>query len=203
MDEQSPARVWEERYAGAQVWSGEPNRALLAYAADLPPGRALDLGCGEGADAIWLAERGWRVTGVDVSATALGRAAAHARDRGVEVAWVEADLAHWEAPGRFDLVTAFFLHSPVDFPRAEILTRAAAALAPGGVLLIVGHAEFPPWSSHHDHPGFPTPEQALAEAGVGPGWVVEAAELFPREVAGPGRERAIIRDAVARARKGG
>ncbi|MQA95954.1 MAG: methyltransferase domain-containing protein [Streptosporangiales bacterium] len=109
-------------------------------AGELTPGTALDLGCGEGADAIWLAEQGWTVTATDVSKVALDRAAAHARERGVTVDWRRHDLAESFPEGTYDLVCAFFLHSPVDMPRDGILRSAAAAVAPGGVLLIVGHA---------------------------------------------------------------
>src|SRR5690625_243597 len=105
---QSSADVWEERYSDAPVWSGNPNAALVANAADLTPGRALDLGCGEGAAAIWLAQQGWQVTAIDVSATALARACAHASARRAEVEWVQADLAAWEPSESYDLVTSFF-----------------------------------------------------------------------------------------------
>lgn len=198
--------VWEERYGQAPVWSGKPNHALVEYAGGLPPGRALDLGCGEGADAIWLAGQGWEVTGVDVSPTALARAEDHARDRGVEVTWVRADLAEWRTAETFDLVTAFFLHSPVDFPRAQILRRATGAVGPGGVLLVVGHADFPPWSSHHhedhhEHPTFPTIAETITEAGLHAGWTIIAAEESPREVTGPEGQTAIIHDTVVMARR--
>ncbi|HLS65053.1 MAG TPA: class I SAM-dependent methyltransferase, partial [Ruania sp.] len=117
-----PAEYWEERYSGAEpVWSGRVNTQLATLAADLPPGRALDLGCGEGADAIWLAERGWQTTGVDIAATALDRAARAAAERGLDpdlVRWVQADLATWTPDGDYDLVSASFLQSPLDFPRA-------------------------------------------------------------------------------------
>ncbi|MGD8166040.1 class I SAM-dependent methyltransferase [Herbiconiux sp. P16] len=142
---------WEGRYREReQIWSGRPNRALVdvVEALTVMPGRALDLGSGEGADSIWLAEQGWRVTGVDISATALSRAGEHASDREVadRITWVQADLASWIPPTGFDLVSACFLHSPVAFPREEVLRRAAGAVAPGGHLLVVGHAGFPPWS---------------------------------------------------------
>ena len=202
------AQVWEERYAQERVWSGRPNHALVTYAGDLAPATALELGCGEGADAIWLAERGWRVTGVDVSPTALARAADHARERGVTVTWVEVDLAEWHTTEIYDLVTAFFLHSPVNFPRAQILSRAAQAVAPGGVLLIVGHANFPPWSRHHhdeadphSRPTFPTIDETIQEAGIDHGWEILAAETAPREVTGPDGQSATIHDTVVKARR--
>ncbi|WP_348652184.1 class I SAM-dependent methyltransferase [Streptomyces sp. 71268] len=145
-EEGAAEEFWEARYrAGERLFSGEPNDALRTEVADLPPGRALDLGCGEGGDAIWLAQRGWRVTAVDVSPTALLRGARNARAAGVGdlVDWHRHDLARSFPTGTFDLVSAHFLHSPVELPRGQILRTAAAAVAPGGTLLIVGHAGWP------------------------------------------------------------
>ncbi len=132
--------AWEERYRSRDaVWSGRPNPQLLAEASDLSPGTALDVGSGEGADALWLADRGWQVTGVDFSATALARAAAHAAERGATVEWVHADVTAWTPPERtFDLVSAQFMHLP-PAPRRELFGRLAAAVRAGGTLLIVGH----------------------------------------------------------------
>jgi SAM-dependent methyltransferase len=167
---------WEGRYRERdQIWSGRPNRALVDVigSADIAPGRALDLGSGEGADSIWLAEQGWQVTGVDISATALGRAAAHSSDRGIAgdtISWVHADLAEWSAEREsFDLVSACFLHSPVAFPREEVLRRAAGAVAPGGYLLVVGHAAFPPWSATHHGDADAGADADRAPAGHGEG----------------------------------
>ncbi len=131
---------WDERYRSAdRLWSGQPNPQLVAQVAGLPPGDALDAGCGEGADAIWLASRGWTVTGVDVSAVALDRAAAHAAAEGVRVSWQREDLLTWDpGPERFDLVTAEFMHLPS--PELESMhARLSAAVRPGGTLLIVAH----------------------------------------------------------------
>jgi 2-polyprenyl-3-methyl-5-hydroxy-6-metoxy-1,4-benzoquinol methylase len=150
---ESAAEVWERRYQESERrWSGKPNAALVAEIEGLESGSAIDLGCGEGADAIWLAQRGWRVTGIDASPTALGRAAQHATDAGVDVSWVEADLSGWEATARFDLVAASYLHSSAGLPRERVLRAAADAVAPGGSLFIVAHAERPPWwtGGHHD-----------------------------------------------------
>lgn len=131
---------WEERYgSGNRVWSGNPNPQVIAAAADLAPGTALDVGSGEGADAIWLASRGWKVTGVDVSQVVLDRAARHAAEAGVDVTWRQADVTAWDpAPAQFDLVSAQYLHLPRP-ARDALHRRLAAAVRPGGTLLIVGH----------------------------------------------------------------
>jgi len=134
---------WEERYSGEQlVWSGNPNAQLVAEVSGLTPGTALDVGCGEGGDVIWLAQRGWRVTGADFSANGLARAARHAEEAGVadRTDWWQVDARTFEAGGRsFDLVTTHFLHPP-DGGMTEVAGRLSEAVAPGGHLLIVGHA---------------------------------------------------------------
>lgn len=130
---------WDERYAGQDLlWHAEPNRFLVEEVADLAPGTALDIACGEGRNAVWLAERGWRATGVDFSAVALAKAQRMAEERGVTVQWIEADLRQWEPPERFDLVIAMYLHLPQKTRRATF-SAAAEAVAPGGTLLVVGH----------------------------------------------------------------
>lgn len=202
----SSAQVWEERYRDKQVWSGRPNETLITQTQGLTPGRALDLGCGEGGDALWLAEQGWQVTGVDVSATALARGEQEAKRRGLSITWVEADLATWQPCQTYDLVIAFFLHSPVDFPRATIYTRAAQAVKEGGRLLIVGHATAPPWSAHshdaEDHPPrFPPASQVVEEAGIDDSWTILREGDLPRVVSGPDGQQATIYDAVVHAER--
>lgn len=161
---------WDDRYRSAgQLWSGQPNPQLVAQTAGLTPGDALDVGSGEGADAIWLASQGWTVTAVDISAVALDRAASHAAARGDEIAgritWRQADLLSWD-PGQqqFDLVSAQFMY----LPEAELESlhrRLATAVRPGGTLLIVlhhpdsmhvgpspaGDDSYPGGSAHADH----------------------------------------------------
>jgi SAM-dependent methyltransferase len=163
---ESEAEFWDARYAGSErVWSGEPNTVLVRQVGGLKPGRALDLGCGEGADAVWLARKGWRVTAADISRVALERAAAHAAAEGIAagvIDWQRHDLGETFPEGAYDLVSAQFLHSPHDMPRERILRAAASAVAPGGVLLIVGHAGFPAWETEpHPHVHFPTPQEVL------------------------------------------
>lgn len=132
---------WDARYAGAPdlVWSGDPNRFVVEETADLPPGRALDLAAGEGRNAVWLAERGWRVTAIDFSAVAVERGRDLARSRGVQVEWQVADLTAYSPPAdAFDLLLIAYLHLPAA-DLATILHRAQSALRSGGVLVLVGH----------------------------------------------------------------
>jgi SAM-dependent methyltransferase len=135
---------WEDRYAGPanRTWSGKPNVQLVAEVTGLTPGTALDVGCGEGGDVVWLAQQGWRVTGADFSAAGLARAAHHAAEAGVadRVEWWQVDARTFAAGGReFDLVTTHFLHPP-DGGMVAVTRRLAEAVAPGGHLLVVGHA---------------------------------------------------------------
>jgi SAM-dependent methyltransferase len=134
------ADAWNERYSTSElVWTAEPNRYVVQECESLPVGRALDLACGEGRNAVWLAGLGWRVVGVDFASAGLekGRQLAAARD--VDVEWVLADVTRYEPePGAFDLVVVAYLH----LPRAQlldVLARAQRALAPGGTLVVVGH----------------------------------------------------------------
>ncbi|KAB1914103.1 bifunctional 2-polyprenyl-6-hydroxyphenol methylase/3-demethylubiquinol 3-O-methyltransferase UbiG [Micromonospora sp. AMSO31t] len=135
--------AWEERYSGAEkIWSGNPNAQLVAEVTGLTPGTALDVGCGEGGDVIWLARQGWRVTGADFSANGLARAARHAEQAGVadRTDWWQVDARTFAADGRsYDLVTSHFLHPP-DGGMVAVTRRLAEAVAPGGHLLVVGHA---------------------------------------------------------------
>ena len=131
---------WEERYgAPGFTWTGNPNAVLVEETVSLTPGRALDIGSGEGGDAIWLASNGWHVTGVDISQNALDKAAERAGEAGVDVTWELHDLLDWApTPKSFELVTAHFMH--LAEPERGVLFRSlAAAVAPGGSLLIVGH----------------------------------------------------------------
>ncbi|MBS1676160.1 MAG: class I SAM-dependent methyltransferase [Actinobacteria bacterium] len=144
--------AWEERYSGdGTIWSGEPNAQLVAEASDLSPGTALDVGCGEGGDVIWLARRGWTVTGADFSAAGLARASRLAAEAGIaeRTDWWQVDAREFEADGRaYDLVTTHYLHAP-DGGMVDVVRRLTGAVAPGGHLLVVGHA--PPARSHHHH----------------------------------------------------
>lgn len=208
MSEPGDAReFWESRYREQdQAWSGRPNQALVDVVEDMLPGRALDLGCGEGGDSIWLAAQGWTVTAVDISATALdrGRRAADEAGLGDSISWREHDLATWAPDGEFDLVSACFLQSPLEFPRYEVLRATAERLAPNGHLLVVAHASTPPWAHHRDGQG---PQLLSAEGEVAAlglsveRWEVVVAEDRPRTVTGPDGQHADILDSVVLVRR--
>lgn len=198
-DEQS----WQERYRGTELWSGRPNPQLVAEVSDLTPGTALDAGCGEGADALWLAGRGWKVTGADFATTALTRASAHADAAGLRIDWIHADLTTWTPPARFDLVSSHFLQLP-ELPRNAAFARLAEAVAPGGTLLIVGHdGVLPPAGADHTHPPGMFFTAAEVVASLGDGWDIVVAESRPRAHAGPGEHGPHLRDIVVRARRAG
>lgn len=130
---------WDRRYEGEELlWRADPNRFLVEATADLEPGTAVDVACGEGRNAIWLAERGWQATGVDFSPVALAKAGRLAESRGVHVEWVEADIRKWSAPKSFDLAAVFYVQLPAA-ERRSVYRAAADAVAPGGHLLVVGH----------------------------------------------------------------
>jgi SAM-dependent methyltransferase len=204
MDERFTAPYWDERYRSAtRIWSGEPNPHLVREMSDIEPGTALDAGCGEGADAHWLAHRGWRVTAVDVSAVALERGAAHADpDVAERITWRRLDLTTWIPDDAYDLVTVHFMH----FPRAlreQIFARLAAAVSPGGTLLIVGHH---PSDMQTTMPRPPEPELFFTAEEVAGSldpdrWDVLVAEARPRSARDPEGREVTIHDAVLCARR--
>ena len=195
--------AWEERYSGAEkIWSGQPNAQLVAEVSGLTPGTALDVGCGEGGDVIWLAEQGWRVTGADFSANGLARAARHAAEAGVadRVDWWQVDAREFAAGGRsYDLVTSHYLHPP-DGGMAAVARRLAEAVAPGGRLLVVGHAPsevFTHLTESHRNAMFPAGDLVAA---LPDGFEVIVAEERPRSVTRDGRT-VDIHDATLLARR--
>jgi SAM-dependent methyltransferase len=192
---------WEQHYgARNRIWSGRVNARLAEVVEPLRPGRALDLGCGEGADALWLADRGWRVVAVDVSPTALQRAAADALYRGLErrIDFQRHDLSDIFPAGTFDLVTAHYLHSPVRLERERVLRSAAGAVAAGGLLLIVDHGAAPPWAGKlaHDHP-FPSVDEVVASLNLDDnGWERLRVESVSRSAEGPEGQTGMVTDHV-------
>jgi SAM-dependent methyltransferase len=192
---------WNHRWAGERAHaSTAPSRFLAAEVADLRPGTALDLACGAGRNAVWLAEHGWRVTAVDFSGVALGMARSLAAQRRVEVDWIEADVVTWAPPApAYDLVCVLYLQLPA-LERGTALARAAAALRAGGTLLIVGHDLLnltEGWGGPTQPDVLFTPDDVVAEIGD---LRVEKAQRVRRTVEEPGAAREAI-DALVRARR--
>ena len=157
---------WEEMWTTAGESATEPDDLLVAQTEALTPGRALETGCGAGANAVWLAEHGWCVTAVDFAEAAVERASRLAKERRVEVEFVVADAASYRPEGHYDLITSFYLQLlPED--RRRMLATAAGALAPGGTLLFVGHDRSDPpaeWTEE-DNRTLTTPEEVASELG--------------------------------------
>ncbi|GAA2236818.1 class I SAM-dependent methyltransferase [Rarobacter faecitabidus] len=197
-----PTQFWQDRYGQSdRIWSGKPNAIVEEIASRLPAGRALDLGCGEGGDAVWLATRGWQVAGVDISEIAIGRARAAALEAGVaaRTQFIAADLTTFEFGRPFDLVMSSFFHSPVALERTEILRRSAETVAPGGHFLLLTHAAFPPWATSPDRETHRllSPAEDLAALDLAPdSWHVDVAETRPRMATGPDGSEAEIDDGV-------
>jgi len=195
---------WNELYeTSARIWSGKPNPQLVAEVEELAPGRGLDVGCGEGADAIWLAQRGWQVVATDISSVALGRAAEHARETDAAAAgrieWRHVDLlGDAEAPERdaFDLVSAQFMQLAPE-PRARLFSALAASIRAGGALLVVGHHPSDMTSGVHRPP---RPERFYAADDIAglldDSWTIVANEARPRSVTTPEGAQVTVHDAV-------
>lgn len=191
---------WEERYAQRdRIWSGRVNRWLAEIAEPLTPGRALDLGCGEGADTLWLAEHGWDVVGVDISDTALSRAADEAAARGLtdKVRFLQTNLSESFPDGTFDLISAQFLQSMVHLDRERIFASSARAIAQGGLLVVVDHGAAPPWAEHVRDHVFPSVDEVLATIDLGDGqWERVRADTVERDAVGPDGQVGVLLDNV-------
>lgn len=202
-DEMFEPEAWDERYAGAEpVWSGRPNAQLVAEVGRLRPGTALDVGCGEGGDVIWLAQQGWRVTGADFSAAALERAWSHAEAEGVvdQVDWWQVDARRFDAAGRtWDLVTTHFLHPP-DGGMVSVVGLLGTAVAPGGHLLVVGHAPNEAFERLHSSGRHAMFRAAELLAGLPDDFEVLVAEDRPRTMVRQGEEHE-VEDATLLARR--
>lgn len=199
---QFDAEHWDERYRSSeQLWSGNPNGALVAEVSGLTPGRALDVGCGEGADTVWLARQGWEVTGLDISAVAVGRARKHAEEAGVAVTLLASGLLDADLPmGSFELVSAMYPVLERTAARAAE-QRLCDLVAPGGTLLFVHHLMDEEHKAHARESGwdpddFVQPPDVVAV--LGQGWTVDVHETRDRHVetgAGAGH----VHDVVVRA----
>jgi thioredoxin reductase/SAM-dependent methyltransferase len=180
---------WDHRYSGEQLWSGNPNGTLVHEVAGMPPGRALDVGAGEGGDALWLAEQGWKVTASDISDRALERVGAEADRRGLQVDCRQADANAPEAyePAAYDLVSAHYPSIPRT-PDGRGVANLLAAVVPGGTLLVVGHDLEPmrvpvdplTGSRPFDPDAYVGTEHVAAVLTAAPGWEIEVHEKRPR-----------------------
>ena len=193
-------RHWQDapRSKPEAVRSAGPNPYLVRETSDLPPGTALEAGCGEGTEAIWLASRSWDVTGADISADALARAAARATEADIpgRLQWLQADLTSWEPDGQFDLVTTHYAHPTM--PRLQFYRRLSRWVAPGGTLLVVGHRRTD--GDVHEPPA----EASVTVTNVihhldAAEWEVVTAEEHDRTINAPGGRVVPLRDVVVRA----
>ena len=193
---------WEALYQRDEhrIWSGNVNVNLRTEVEGLKPGHALDLGSGEGGDAIWLAKQGWTVDGVDISTTALARAAEAGAEAGVTVNWLHRNILEWRPEAQYDLVSAQYMHLPPEL-FGDFFARIAAAVRPGGTLLVVGHH---PDDLHANVGRTGAPDRfVLAEqlaAGLDPAaWEVVVARAFDREARDLDGQPVNVRDTVLRA----
>lgn len=193
MTETRAAHFWDEHYS-RHTPTARVNPRLVEIAGPLTPGTALDLGCGAGGDALWLAGQGWRVTAVDIAASAVESLRQRA---GGTVTALCLDLAEEFPGGAFDLVSAQYFHTPFDLDRARVLRRAAEALTPGGRLAVVDHGSTAPWSWNQDPDAhFPAPAEVADELALGPEWTVERADRAERQATGPDGTTATVTDHV-------
>ena len=203
---------WRQTISGAPAAmdGNPPNPYLVSGASSLMPGTALDAGCGAGAEAIWLATQGWRVTAADISADALNRATRRATNSGVaqQVRWIEADLTVWSPETQFDLVTTHYAHPAM--PQLAFYERVSSWVAPGGTLLIVGHLHTHDFTHTHDstehenHGQHPPAEASVAVADISAVlddtlWKIVTAEEQLRTLTGPAGQAVDLRDVVVQA----
>jgi SAM-dependent methyltransferase len=195
-------RFWDERYSGTElIWTAQPNMFLVREVEGLEPGTALDLACGEGRNAIWLAEQGWEVTGIDFSAKGLDKGRALAIQRNVDVAFEQQDATTWVPTRSFDLVAVFYLQLPQP-GRAQAIKNALAAVARGGTFLLVAHDEE---NLDHGYGGPPTRDvlysvDDVVTLATSSGFTIVTAEQAERPVVAEDGEHVAI-DTVLRAQR--
>ncbi|MET0235040.1 MAG: class I SAM-dependent methyltransferase [Kibdelosporangium sp.] len=191
---------WDKHYGARRTWGERVNPLLAEIAGPLRPGTALDLGCGAGGDAIWLARHGWQVTAVDISGTAVDKVRDRARELGVgdRLTTERHDLARTFPAGEFDLISAQYFHTPFALVRSQVLRTAANALRPGGLLVVVDHGSTAPWSWNQDpDTHHPTPDELAAELDLDAGqWPILRGDRVQREATGPQGETAVVTDHV-------
>ncbi len=199
------AENWDRRYGEKpSLWSGHVNAALEEEVGSLTPGTALDVACGEGGDALWMAERGWQVEAVDVSRVALDRAAAQAEARDLQgrVSWQQRDVLAWQPPpSTYDLVSVTFLHFPVEL-RTRVYAGLAAAVRPGGSFLVVAHHPSDLVTTVRRPPEpdlFFTPEDLTAD--LGDEWDVVSARVRPKSARDGDDREVTVHDTVLRAHR--
>ena len=202
-----PTEFWEQHYEKAtSETSGRPTAVLEKFVTDRTPGAALELGCGKGDDAVWLAKNGWAVTAIDISATAMGYARANAVRNSVleKITFDQRDLMTDFPKGIFTLVTAQFLESPVVFARNSIINCASRLVAPGGLLLVTSHGSVPSWSWEKPDKCYPEPKEALENLNLDLGqWTQICVDNLERLAKGPnGEEGMVIDTVIALERKG-
>ena len=201
------ARFWDEHYSrrAGESPATTVNPRLAEIAGPLPPGAALDLGCGPGGDALWLAGRGWQVTAVDISSSTVRSLQQQASRAGVSITALRVDLADDFPAGTFDLVSAQYLHTPFALDRAHVLRTAARAVKPGGRLVVVDHGSTAPWSWNQDpNLRYPTPREVATELALDSAeWSTERADTPQRQATGPAGRTATVVDHVLVIRRAG
>lgn len=204
-DADTPAEFWEtlHQQVAASLTEVRVNPILASTVSDLPPGTALDLGCGQGGDSLWLAQHGWQVTAVDIAEAALHKVNERAAQQRLSdrIRTEQHDLANSLPSGTWDLVSAHYLHSLFGFPKARILGDLGEQVNPGGMLLIVDHGSVAPWSWNQGAT-IPTPDQTLAGMNLDPpSWRTPSCEARNRTATGPDGQTAEVTDNVIALRR--
>ncbi|MCL9674463.1 class I SAM-dependent methyltransferase [Citrobacter sp. MNAZ 1397] len=202
--DQTPVEFWESHYDAMSPRSnGIPGKILVRFVDSLAPASALELGCGRGDDAVWLAKKGWQVTAVDLSYRALEYAAANAQRSGVskQLVFAQYDLTYSFPAGRYDLIVASFLESPLSFDRFTIFRTALTHVAPGGMLLITSHAKPPSWSQQADRPFQSAKEAIVALEPLSAEWEILFCDDVARIMRGPDGQEGEVSDSVIALRR--